>query len=78
MYNCSKILAYCGGTTNLRDHLTSKHPPHKEYEKRDNTTQAKQGKIDSFVKSHHCSDKLTAEITERIADMIALDLRPIS
>ena len=72
---CCKILAYCGGTTNLRDHLTSKHPLHYEYEKRDNKTQAKQGKIDSFVKSHHCSDKLA---TERIADMIALDLRPIS
>ena len=58
---CCKILVYCGGTTNLRDHLTSKHLLHYEYEKSDNKTQAKQGKIDSFVKSHHCCDKLAVE-----------------
>ena len=51
---CCKILAYCGGTTNLHDHLTSKHPLHYKYKKRNNKTQEKQGKIDSFVKSHHC------------------------
>ena len=78
---CSKVLAFCGGTTNLREHLTSKHPFQYEAKRNSKATrpfQAQQGKLDTFVKQRNCSESRATEITERIADMIVLDLKPIA
>ena len=75
---CHKKLSYRGGTTNLREHLTSKHPLQYVNPKKSSEKESKQSKIDTYVRSEYCSDKLASEITERIADMVALDLRPIS
>ena len=76
---CSKVLAYRGGTTNLRNHLKSQHPLRydKKQESADGKGKMKQAPLTSFVQPRSCSDARSKAITERIADMIALDLRPI-
>lgn len=70
------ILAYHGKTTSMKSHLTSHHP--NEYEE---TSQAKTGSqrsLDSFVHSKKCSTEHAKKITQRIAEMVAWDPRPIS
>ncbi len=66
---CNKELAFHGGTSNLRDHLSKVHPL--SYRK------PQPGGIDTFVKPRQCSEARAKEITERIARMLALDLRPL-
>ena len=75
---CSKGLAYRGGTTNLRQHLTSQHPlryNHQTPTKKDEAS--KQTTLDVFSKPRSCPNVQPKEITDRIVNMIALDLRPI-
>ena len=72
---CSKLFAYCGGTTNLREHLISKHP--------DLYTLAKKRKgqktLDVFSRKV-CPEPRAMEIhvTNLIANMIAVDMKPVN
>ena len=68
---CSKQLSYRGGTSNLRDHLVSQHPLN--YKPKGTK---KQVTLDSFSKSRHCPEARAKEITDRIINMLAVDLRP--
>ena len=69
---CKKIIAYRRGTTNLRNHLLSKHPlTYKPVSAGTQTT------IDTVIKHQYCSQPKAEEITQRILLMIALDLRPV-
>ena len=61
---CEKVLAYRGGTSNLRDHLQRSHP--REYHHED-----KQSTLDSIVKK--CSDARAKVISELLVDLVALD-----
>ena len=67
--------------TNLWEHLTFKHPFQYEVKRNSKATrpfQAQQGKLDTFVKQWNCSESRATEITEQIADMVVLDLKPIA
>ncbi len=74
---CSRELAYRGGTTNLRDHLASKHPLNYEPQEKKSQGKRMQGTLDTFAKPRYCSESRAAEITERIVNMVALDMRPV-
>ena len=65
---CSKEQAYYGGTTNLREHLLSKHPL--QYKSQPSTsTGKKQGTLHSFTRPTCCPEPRAAEITDRISNM---------
>ena len=66
---CEKVLAYRGGTSNLRDHLLHSHP--REYHHEDK----QQSTLDSIVKK--CSDARAQVISELLVDLVALDVRPV-
>ena len=66
---CEKVLAYHGGTSNLRDHLLRSHP--REYHHEDK----QQSTLDSIVKK--CSDARAKVISELLVDLVALDVRPV-
>ena len=70
---CDKELAYCGGTTNLRDHLSRIHPS--KYSP-DSLVEKKTPKIDSFVKRTICSEGHAKKITNLMVEMVTVDLRP--
>ena len=72
---CCKELAFHGGTSNLRDHLLKVHPL--SYRKPETRSRVQLGALDSFVKPRQCSEARSREITQRIAHMLALDLRPL-
>ena len=81
---CNKELSYRGGTTNLRTHLECKHSLLYTHEARKTDSQcssrqasSKQGSLDGYVKSQHCSEARATAITERLVNMVALDLKPI-
>ncbi len=65
-------LAFHGGTTSMRNHLSSKHPEQLE------AASSSQRTLDSFFNTKKCSVEHAKEITERIAMFVARDLRPIS
>ena len=66
---CEKVLAYRGGTSNLRDHLQRSHP--REYHHKDK----QQSTLDLIVKK--CSDARAKVISELLVDLVALDVRPV-
>ena len=66
---CEKVLAYRGGTSNLRDHLMRSHP--REYHHEDK----QQSTLDSIVKK--CSDARAKVISELLVNLVALDVRPV-
>ena len=70
---CFKQLSYRGGTTNLRDHLTSQHPLNYKHQ----PGSKKQATLDLFSKPRRCPESRAKEITDRIVNMLALDLRPV-
>ncbi len=65
-----KEYAYCGGTSNLRDHLNHTHPLHYQ-------TAPKQATLGTFAKHRRCPEGRAKEITEFIVKVVALDLRPL-
>ena len=69
---CLAVLAFHGGTTSMQSHLLSRHPD--EYR----APEAKNRTMDDFVVSKKCSTARASEITRRIAEMAARDLRPLS
>ena len=73
---CHKELAYSGGTTNLRNHLSSKQPL--QYFPASKTPAgSKTTTLDGFVRVSKCSEARTKSITDRVSQMIVQDLRPI-
>ena len=80
---CEKKIAYRGGTTNLRNHLMSKHPlTYKPKTKKGEGSSMgsvlkMQTTLDTAVKPRCCSESRAKEISERILLMIVLDLRPV-
>ena len=72
---CSKELAFHSGTTNLRDHLMNRHSGTYKNEGGKNE---KQGTLlQTFARPRHCSEARAKEITDRIANFIVHDMRPI-
>ena len=72
---CNAGLAYHGGTSCMLQHLKRKHPCEhivKPEEKQ------KQKKLDTFTRKHACSAERADVISDRIANMIIKDLRPIN
>ena len=68
---CNKEFAYLGGTTNLCNHITSKHALNYCPDiKKKNT-------LDGFLRPAKCSDARMKNITDRVTQMIVQDLRPI-
>ena len=74
---CSKKLAYCGGTTNLWDHLKLHPLQHQRVHKAESAPGSGQSSLDSMFKSKRCSESRSKEITEKLVSMIVLDIRPI-
>ena len=70
---CSKELAFHGGTTNLRDHLIAKHPLTLPRNINKPTSQ----NILLFIQPTWCNEAKAEGISERVSEMIAMDMRPI-
>ena len=73
---CDVRLADGGGTTNLLNHLSSKHPVEHERINAGNNkpTSSKQMLLTGLKR---CSPQRSAEITNKIVEFIALDLKPL-
>ena len=71
---CKSCEAYHGGTTSIKSHLLSHHPQLCPADS--NTSQS--NSMDQFVAPKKCSTARSKEITRRIAEMVARDLRAIS
>ena len=71
---CQKELGFCGGTTNLRDHLTRIHPL--KYATEAEKNKVGTSKIDTFVSKTVCSEGYARKITSLLVEMLVLDLRP--
>ena len=69
---CAKQLAYHGGTTNLRDHLTRVHMDKYKPAKRTDD----QPSLETFV--WKCSDARAKLINELIVDVVTMDIRPLA
>ena len=76
---CSKELAFKSGTTNLREHLMSKHCGTYKSQSTKCASKEKQGTLlQTFSKPKRCSNARAKEITDHIANFVALDMRPIN
>ena len=74
---CHQQLADGGGTTNLLSHLQAKHP--EEYKRCTPTQDRSTGRQTSLTSVlRACSPQRAAAITDRIAEFVARDLRPLS
>ena len=75
--HCNKELAYCGATTNLRDHLSRIHPSKYLPDSSSPAEKKTTPKINSFViKKTTCSEGHAKKITNLMVEMVTLDLRP--
>ena len=73
--HCDRELSFCGGTTNLRDHLLQNHG--KQYHsKKDNNVDNRHGKINEFVLKTTCSTICARKIPQPLVDMVAIYARP--
>ena len=70
--NPHKEISYHGGTSNLRDHLTSQHPLVYKI----NTT-AKQTSLLDFSKKSRCSESRSKEITKLIMELVIQEISAI-
>ena len=70
---CGKELAFHGGTTNLREHLSAKHPLDYKYKRKEDGSQKK---LDVYTR--HCSKACHKVITEKIFGLIIQDMRPVA
>ena len=70
---CGKELAFHGGTTNLREHLSAKHPLDYKYKRKEDGSQKK---FDVYTR--HCSKACHKVITEKIFGLIIQDMRPVA
>ena len=85
---CSRKLVHKGGTTsNLIKHMEHVHASQwtkennkgqKSSDTGDSATKSTTGPMDSFLREKTCPPWRSGHLTSAIADMIALDLRPVS
>ena len=73
---CHKELAYSGGTTNLRDYMSSKYPL-QYFPASEIPTGSKPTTLDGFVRVSKCSEARAKSITEWVSQMIVQELRSI-
>ena len=69
---CGKVIAYRGGTTNLRNRLLYKHPL--VYSPKDTTAKGlgkKQSSLDTVIKARFCSEAKAMEITDCILNVMS-------
>ena len=71
---CSKELAYHGGTSNLRDHLLKIHPL--DYRTKQRRLHKLHLTVLRFL-ARYCGESRSKEITDRIVNMVAMDMRPM-
>ena len=71
---CHKELSCCGGMTNLSDHLMRIHPA--KYTAEADKNKVSTAKIDTFVNKMVYSKSHAKKITNLMAEMLVLDLRP--
>ena len=71
---CRKELSYCGGMTNLSDHLMRIHPL--KYTTEADKNKVSTAKIDTFVNKIIYSKSHAKKINNLMAEMLVLDLRP--
>jgi len=70
--------AYLGGTTNLRNHLSSKHSMLSSQDVETAMTKCrKSSTLDGFVRPTRCSEVRAKNISDRVTHMIVQDPRPI-
>uniref|UniRef100_A0A1X7SFL6 BED-type domain-containing protein n=1 Tax=Amphimedon queenslandica TaxID=400682 RepID=A0A1X7SFL6_AMPQE len=69
------LLAYHGGTTSMKNHLSSHHPSCLSASE---VTCSSVQSLDNFTVQKKCPAERSKEITKRIAEMVARDLRPLS
>ena len=75
---CKKEFAYLGGTTNLRNHLVSKHSTLYCPDVETTTTESRKAStLDGFARPAKCSEARAKNISDRVTHMIVQDLRPI-
>jgi hypothetical protein len=73
---CDQQLADGGGTTNLSNHLQSKHPEEHKRIATSNTTTTKQDTLTRMFPK--CSVQRASTITDLIAEFVAKDMRPLN
>ena len=73
---CDQQLADGGGTTNLLSHLQSKHPEEYKHCTNHDPSTCKQTTLTTVFRK--CSPQCAADITDRIAEFVARNLRPLS
>ena len=73
---CDLHLTDGGGTTNLQSHLQAKHPEEYKCYTNHNDSSSKQISLENMFQK--CSPQRAAAITDKIAEFIAKDLRPLS
>ena len=72
--HCCKELSYCGGMTNLSDHLMRIHPF--KYITKADKNKVSTAKINTFVNKVVYSKSHAKKITNLMAEMLVLNLRP--
>ena len=72
---CFKELAYHSGTTNLREHLMNKYSG--SYNTKCGSKEKQGTLLQTFLKPKRCSDGRAKQITNRIANFVALHMRPV-
>ena len=70
---------YHGRPSNLRAHLQRQHPLKYKSKQESSTEKGKEKQVTftSMFKSQACMESPSKEITDRIANIIALDMKPI-
>ena len=71
---CCKELSYCGGMTNLTDHLMRNHPL--KYTTEADKNKVSTAKIDTFVNKIVYLKSHAIKITNLMTEMLVIDLRP--
>ena len=80
---CGQKVAHGGGTTNLRNHLCTKHRPTYNELVAGSSTEREQSSLDEFVRPTQVKrlppySTRAAQLTDAVADFIVRDLRPVS
>ena len=74
--NPPKDFAYCGGTSNLRNHLRDVHKV--DFADAAGGDKPKQGGVSSFFKPTKVSPARSTSCDDRVVEFVCRDLRPVS
>ncbi|XP_011406608.1 PREDICTED: zinc finger BED domain-containing protein 1-like [Amphimedon queenslandica] len=80
---CSQKVAHGGGTTNMKNHLKTKHLAEFNMLYQEEPTTSSQSSLDAFivsksVKKFSANSEMAKKLNEGLADFITRDLRPVS